>query len=75
MIVTNQPPFTEFLSKETALLVEPEVAKIALAMAQVLQPETAQHIIHNSQPLTDRYSWHTSAQEHLTLYHQLSPPK
>ncbi|MEO0541652.1 MAG: MSMEG_0565 family glycosyltransferase [Cyanobacteria bacterium P01_A01_bin.105] len=83
VIASNRQPFTEFLSKETALLVEPEVdamAKpvhrtIALAMVQVLQPETAQPLIHNSQPLIDRYTWHTSAQQHLALYHQLSSPK
>ena len=73
VIASNRQPFTEFLSQETALLVEPEVDAIALAMAQVLQPETAQPLIHNSQPLVDRYSWHTSAEQHMRLYQQLCP--
>jgi len=74
VITSARQPFTEFLSQETALLVEPEADEIALAMAQVLQPDTAQCLIHNSQPLIDRYSWHRSAQQHLVLYRQLCPP-
>ncbi|MEO1591670.1 MAG: MSMEG_0565 family glycosyltransferase, partial [Cyanobacteria bacterium J06632_22] len=74
VITTNRPPFTEFLSSETALLVEPEANAIALAMAQVLQPETAQRLIHNSTTQIARYSWSTSARQHLALYKQLCPP-
>ena len=74
VVTSNQPPFTEFLSDETALLVEPTVSAIATALQQVLDPATAQRLVTNGPPLIQRYRWRTSAEMHLTLYHQLVKP-
>ena len=74
VVTSNQPPFTEFLSNETALLVEPEVSAIAIALQQVLDPAITQRLVTNGPPLIQRYRWRTSAEMHLTLYHQLVTP-
>ncbi|MEM6433484.1 MAG: MSMEG_0565 family glycosyltransferase [Cyanobacteria bacterium P01_D01_bin.115] len=74
VVTSNQPPFTEFLSDETALLVEPTVSAIATALTQVLDPATAQRFVNNAPPLIQRYRWRTSAEMHLPLYHQLVKP-
>ncbi|MEL6247949.1 MAG: MSMEG_0565 family glycosyltransferase [Cyanobacteria bacterium J06627_15] len=72
VVTSNQAPFTEFLSSETALLVEPEDAgAIATAMLKVLDPNVSQRLIHQSQSLIPHYSWQASAEMHLTLYRQL----
>ena len=74
VVTSNQPPFTEFLSDETALLVEPEVSQIATALQQVLDPAITQRLITSGPSLIQRYRWRTSAEMHLTLYHQLVMP-
>ncbi|MGB7084784.1 MAG: MSMEG_0565 family glycosyltransferase [Phormidesmis sp.] len=73
VLTSNQAPFTEFLSAESALLVNPQDEDaIAQAMLNIIQPQTAQRLIQNSQLIAALYSWQTSAQSHLALYHQLS---
>lgn len=74
VVTSNQPPFTEFLSDETALLTEPEVSQVATALQQILDPEIAQRLVTNGPSLIQRYRWRTSAEMHLTLYHQLVMP-
>ena len=74
VVTSNQPPFTEFLSDETALLVEPEVSQIATALQQVLDPTITQRLVTSGPSLIQRYRWRTSAEMHLTLYHQLVMP-
>ncbi|MEL6763809.1 MAG: MSMEG_0565 family glycosyltransferase, partial [Cyanobacteria bacterium J06607_6] len=74
VVTSNQPPFTEFLSDETALLVEPKVSQIATALQQVLDPTIAQRLVTNGPSLIQRYRWRTAAEMHLTLYHQLVMP-
>jgi len=69
VIISNQPPFTEFISPQQALLVDPEApSDIAAAMYSILQPELAELLVTQSQPLLQNYSWQASAQLHLQYY-------
>lgn len=75
VIVSNQPPFTEFLSTEQALFVEPEDEDaIAKAMQSVLDPRLAQTLIKNSYTILQNYTWKKSAQLHLQHYQALLYP-
>ncbi|PZD74188.1 GDP-mannose-dependent alpha-(1-6)-phosphatidylinositol monomannoside mannosyltransferase [Acaryochloris thomasi RCC1774] len=72
VILSNQPPFTEFLSTEQALFVEPEDEDaIALAMQSALDPRLAQTLITNSYTILQNYTWKKSAQLHLQHYQAL----
>ena len=73
VLTSNQPPFTEFLSKKEAALVEPEdVNAIAIAMLTLLNPSIAQALVQNSRSVIEQYSWQRSAQMHLELYTELA---
>lgn len=72
VITSNQPPFTEFLSDNQALLVNPNSpSEIAEAMRAVLQPNIAQKLAQQSQPICSHYTWETSAKMHLVHYYHL----
>lgn len=72
VITANQPPFTEFLSPERALLVNPDSADaIAQAMVESLNPAIAQTLVHQSQPILTDYAWSRSAALHIQHYRQL----
>ena len=72
VITSNQPPFTEFLSKTQALLIEPDSPDtIAQAMRSITQPELAQSLVQQSQCILSRYTWEASAKLHLQHYQQL----
>ena len=72
VITADQPPFTEFLSADQALLVNPEsVGAIAQAMLQVLDPAVADALIRRSQSVLADYTWHKSAKLHLDHYQTL----
>ena len=74
IITSNIPPFTEFLSKDSALLVNPDSSEdIAHAMLDILNPDKAQKLIDNSAYIPPQYSWQKSAQMHLNLYQKLLP--
>jgi glycosyltransferase-like protein len=69
VITSNQVPFTEFLTEQQALLVDPHSPDaIAQAMQQVLQPEVAQALIEHSQVVCEQYTWEASAKMHLEHY-------
>ena len=73
VLTSNQPPFTEFLSDQEAMLVAPEdVDAIATAMVTLLNPKIAQKLIDHSRPIASRYSWQQSAKMHLELYSELA---
>ncbi len=73
VLTSNQAPFTEFLSAQDAMLVNPEdVDAIATAMVTLLNPNTAQKLIDHSRPIVNRYSWQQSAKMHLELYTELT---
>lgn len=72
VITSNQPPFTEFLTDQQALLVDPTSAEaIAQAMREVLHPDLAQRLRQQSQPLLKDYTWERSAHHHLKVYRDL----
>jgi glycosyltransferase-like protein len=72
VILSRQPPFTEFLSAEQALFVAPEdVDAIAKAMQTILNPQLAKTLTDNSQTILPNYTWQRSAQLHLQHYQAL----
>ena len=72
VITSNIPPFTEFMTNNSALLIDPNSSRaIANAMLDVLKTEQSQKLISNSVDIPSQYSWTKSAQMHLDLYHKL----
>ncbi len=70
LVTSDQPPFTEFLDSEQALLVNPkDPSSIAQGMIEALKP-TAQRRIQNSQTVLSTYTWKQSAKMHLNHYRQ-----
>jgi len=71
VITSNQSPFTEFLSKTQALLIDPNSPEaIAQAMRSITQPELAHSLVKQSQSILSRYTWEASAKLHLHHYQQ-----
>ena len=69
VITSNIPPFTEFLTKDSALLINPDSGEdIANAMLNILNKDIAQKLIDNSATIPSQYSWEKSAQMHLKHY-------
>ncbi len=72
VITSNHSPFTEFLSKTQALLIDPDSPDtIAQAMRSITQPELAHSLVQQSQSILSRYTWEASAKLHLHHYQQL----
>jgi glycosyltransferase-like protein len=72
VITSNQPPFTEFLTPEQVLLVNPyDVDALAQAMIASLQQEVADRLKQKSQSVLAQYSWEASARIHVQCYRQL----
>jgi glycosyltransferase-like protein len=72
VITSNQPPFTEFLTSEQALMVNPNSpAAIAEAMLAVTKPKLARTLVQNSQQVCQFYTWERSAKMHLEHYYWL----
>lgn len=72
IITANIAPFTEFLTQDSALLVDPYSSKaIARAMLDILEPNLKQQLLENSASIPHRYSWQKSAQLHLKYYSKL----
>ncbi|MEM6592405.1 MAG: MSMEG_0565 family glycosyltransferase [Cyanobacteria bacterium P01_C01_bin.73] len=71
VIVSDQPPFTEFLQRDQALWVNPDQpAAIASAMLKALSPDSCV-LIQRSQTILSRYSWPLSARLHEQHYRRL----
>ncbi|MGB3491709.1 MAG: MSMEG_0565 family glycosyltransferase [Elainellaceae cyanobacterium] len=71
VIVSQQPPFTEFLEADQALWVDPAASdSIAEAMLRVTEEAIASSLRERSQSVLPRYSWSASAQLHETHYRQ-----
>lgn len=69
VITADQPPFTEFLTPDQALLINPySVDAIAQAMVQIQQPEVSQQLRQKSQSAIVHYTWEASARLHLMHY-------
>lgn len=71
VITSNQTPFTEFLSDNQALLIDPSSPfAIAQAMCNITQPELARSLVENSQSILTKYTWENSAKMHLKQYEE-----
>ncbi|WP_218081676.1 MSMEG_0565 family glycosyltransferase [Anthocerotibacter panamensis] len=69
VITADQPPFTEFLTPEDALLVDPRAPEqLAEAMHTILDREIAQRLTTRGLAVSARYSWSASALTHATIY-------
>jgi glycosyltransferase-like protein len=69
VITSNQAPFTEFLSPEQALLIDPHDPRaIAQAMHQSLDPVVRQGLVMAAMSVGDRYTWDSSARAHEQIY-------
>lgn len=72
IITSNIPPFTEFMTDKSALLVDPNSSKaIVNAMLSILNKNTVQKLISNNSNIPLQYSWQKSAQMHLKVYSKL----
>jgi glycosyltransferase-like protein len=72
IITSNHAPFTEFLTPDQALLVDPQDPNaIAQAMKEILQSTLAQALIQQSQSILVNYTWEKSAKILLKHYQTL----
>lgn len=75
VITARHPPFTEFLSEDQALLVDPySPTSVAQAMKKAIDPVIAKMLIENSQSVLEQYTWSRSAQLHLESYQRILSP-
>ncbi|PSN10894.1 MSMEG_0565 family glycosyltransferase [filamentous cyanobacterium CCT1] len=75
VLTADQPPFTEFLAPDQALLVNPDSASaIAQAMVKSVKPAIAQTLVKQSRPVLAQYAWPRSAALHVQHYRQLLNP-
>jgi glycosyltransferase-like protein len=71
VILSHQPPFTEFLASNQALWVDPETPEsIAAAMVRAIQTDTTS-LVNSSRLILEQYSWQRSAQIHEHHYQNL----
>ena len=69
IVTSNIPPFTEFLTDESALLVDPhDLREISQAMLEVVDQNVSKKLIKNSSYIPQKYSWQKSAKLHLKHY-------
>lgn len=72
IITSNALPFTEFLDRNSALLVDPNSSQdISRAMLSILNKNLIQKLISNSTSILAQYSWQKSAQLHMKQYSKL----
>ncbi len=71
-IASDRAPFTEFLSPDLALLVNPnDPGAIAQAMKAILSSDISHALIQNSQSAVAQYTWESSARMHIKHYQTL----
>ncbi|WP_204140995.1 MSMEG_0565 family glycosyltransferase [Halomicronema sp. CCY15110] len=72
VVTANETPFTEFLTPEQAILVQPEnVEHIAQGLLAASEPSRSPGLVQRSREILSRYTWEKSAQMHLRAYHSL----
>ncbi|HEY9888782.1 MAG TPA: MSMEG_0565 family glycosyltransferase, partial [Candidatus Obscuribacterales bacterium] len=72
VVTANEPPFTEFLTPEQAILVAPtSVEQICQGMVAAADPGRARALIHQSQAVLPQYTWARSATMHIAAYQTL----
>ncbi len=70
VVASNRPPFTEYLSRDTACLVEPDDARsIAAAVRELIEaPGLLRRLAGRGREVCSRYSWVRSACRHSEVY-------
>lgn len=69
VVTSNIPPFTEFLTEESAFLVDPNTSQdISNAMLNILDKKLKEKLTNNSKNILASYSWQKSAKLHLKHY-------
>jgi glycosyltransferase-like protein len=69
VVTSNIPPFTEFLTGDSAFLADPhDPAALANAMLAVREPAARRRLAEHGRPLAARYTWEASAHAHLAGY-------
>ena len=72
VVTANQPPFTEFLSVDQAILVSPEsVEALAQAMMSASEGTRSRMLLENSRGVLAEYTWARSARLHEAHYRAL----
>ena len=68
-IVSNRPPFTEYLAPGDALFVDPDdTAAIARAMAEALDPLRRRRLVAAGRIVAEKNPWRVCAERHLPAY-------
>lgn len=71
LLLSDQPPFTEFLGRKQAVWVNPQdLDQIAEGMLS-LDPTNGSASLNPATPILDQYSWHQSALSHVEQYQRL----
>ena len=72
VVTSDRPPFTEFLDRNRAILVDAEsVAAIAAGMLRAATDEAVRtDLVRQSQAVAQEYSWEQAAQLHVQQYRQ-----
>jgi len=74
VVTSNIPPFTEFLTGDTAFLADPhDPAAIATAMLAAREPSERRRLAEHGRPLAARYTWEASARAHIAGYRAALP--
>lgn len=69
VVTSNIPPFTEFLTGDTAFLADPhDPAALATAMLAARDPAERRRLDEHGRLLAARYTWETSARAHVAGY-------
>lgn len=72
VVTSNIAPFTEFLDRRQAILVDPQSpAAIAAGMFRVLNPDVSAALANRAKEVVREYSWTTSAERHVEIYQRI----
>ncbi len=74
VVTSNIPPFTEFLTGDSAFLVDPrDPAALATAMLATREPAVRRRLAEHGRPLAASYTWEASARAQVAGYRASLP--
>lgn len=71
LLLSDQPPFTEFLGRDQAVWVNPQDLNHIAEGMLILDPANSPTSLSPATPVLDQYSWHQSALCHVEQYQRL----
>lgn len=71
LLLSDQPPFTEFLGRKQAVWVNPQDSNHMAEGILSLDPTHGSASLSTATPILDQYSWHQSALCHVEQYRRL----